>query len=218
MDNKIVFLVSGGGGTLRFIHKAILELKINLSIVCVIADRVCEAYNYSRHSDIPTYMISYSKSKPTELIKLLQKFSPDLIVTNIHKVIDKETLGAFKDKFINLHYSLLPSYAGYIGMETVNLARQDNVKFIGGTCHEVNEYVDAGKIISQGLYMVNWEEDIKNVYNHVFRLSSMCLLNGILVRLNLGQTYEDNNQEYHFNPQLRFRTNFLKESFWESVK
>ena len=61
-------------------------------------------------------------------LKELNKLNPDVIITNIHKIIDSDTLNMFPSKFINLHYSLLPSFAGYIGMETVEKAKEQKWK------------------------------------------------------------------------------------------
>ena len=49
------------------------------------------------------------------------------IITNWHKIIDPVTVNLYCDKFINLHYSLLPSFGGLIGVAPVEKHTQKNV-------------------------------------------------------------------------------------------
>ena len=76
---------------------------------------------------------------------------PDLIVTNIHKLLSKRLLETFGNIFINLHCSYLPAYKGLIGMRPIDLAVKLNASFIGTTCHFLEKEVDSGKIITQGI-------------------------------------------------------------------
>ena len=45
--NNIVFLVSGNGGTLKFIYEAIKLFRLNIKIKAAISDRDCGAINFS---------------------------------------------------------------------------------------------------------------------------------------------------------------------------
>ena len=108
-------------------------------------------------------------------------FKPDVVVTTISKILPPHVL-ALDTKFINLHYSLLPAYAGFIGMKPVRLNRQNGKVLLGATCHEVVEEVDAGFVLSQAAAVAgeNESEDIQLVFDIAWRV----LVNGIHRALN----------------------------------
>jgi phosphoribosylglycinamide formyltransferase-1 len=207
---NIVFLVSGGGANLKFVQYSIKLLKLNCRISGVIADRDILFENFLKEEDIEFVKVKYNKENTLELKSELRKLSPDLIVTNIHKIIDSETLIEFEGKFINLHYSLLPAFSGLIGMKTLEEARMQNVQFVGGTCHEVNEIVDAGKILYQGAFTVgNWNTvNFESIVDTVFKLSCLLLLAGIIQKLNLNKGVINsimiNQNTIYFSPPLPF--------------
>lgn len=186
---SIVFLVSGGGGSLKYIIQSIKFFDRAFKVIAVIGDRDSDAIIYAKSQKIHSYVINYKSSEPNELNVLLSSIKPDIIITNIHKVLDKTTLQACKSHFINLHYSLLPSFKGLIGMTTVDQAKVLNSKFIGVTSHIVSEELDGGEIISQATFIPKWEEqDIKIIYDTVFQAGCLVLLSTIISKCNIKST------------------------------
>ncbi len=61
------------------------------------------------------------------------------------KIVPASFVGAWRGRILNLHPSLLPLYPG---LESIGRAYQDR-KPMGLTVHEVNEEVDAGRIVCQ---------------------------------------------------------------------
>jgi phosphoribosylglycinamide formyltransferase-1 len=103
-------------------------------------------------------------------------------------------------------------------METIKKAQEQNVGFIGGTCHEVSEIVDAGKIIHQGCFKVDWKNDV-NIIDTIFKTSSILILGGICTKLGVSINYTEkliiNNKEVIFSPVLPLtKLNFSSE-FWD---
>lgn len=214
---RIVFLVSGDGGTLKFLYYAIELLNANFQIVGVLADRECNSLNFASNKNIYSKKIIYTKDNRDELRMHLSLLNPDIIVTNIHKIIDEETLKLWDKKFINVHYSLLPSFGGIIGMETVRKAKQQNVKFIGGTCHEVTKEVDGGKILQQGCFSVDWEDDCF-VVDTIFKITCYCLLGSIYKDDNKLDSILINNNKVSFSPPLTFVNNGFDDDFWNLIR
>ena len=218
---KIVFLVSGGGGTLIFINEIIKELNLPISIIAVIGDRDCNALLYAKNS-IYNKKIKYNKDYNIELKKELLELNPDFIITNFYKILDKEIVNLFRNKLINLHYSLLPSFGGVIGMETIVAAKLKNSKFIGTTAHLVDEVVDNGKILSQSCFSVDWEKD-KLVEDTIFRSGCITLLNTLILvselnnKVNLS-SINLNSFRVNFSPNISFDISELNETFWEKIK
>lgn len=216
-DKTISFLVSGNGGTLKFLYSAIQLLDIPFKINTVISDRECGAYEFAVKHNIKAKVINYTKNNDTELTKLLENTKTDIIITNIHKILTPAVLKSTNADFINLHYSLLPAFAGLIGMKTVNEARKKNCKFIGATCHEVTEELDGGKILAQGCYSVDWAENNDVIYNDVFRIACITFLNGLLSKYGLAKKIKINQNKYIFNP-LCFDLSAFNEQFWNQIK
>ena len=207
---NIVFLVSGGGANLKFVQYSIRVLNLHCRISGVIADRDILFQDFLKEENIGFVKVKYNKENTIELKSELRKFKPDLVITNIHKIIDSETLSEFKCKFINLHYSLLPAFSGLIGMKTIEEAKLQNVQFVGGTCHEVVELVDAGKILYQGAFAVgDWHsENFELIVDTVFKLSCLLLLSGIILKLQLNKglihSASINQKTIYFSPSLPF--------------
>lgn len=217
---NLVFLISGGGANLKFVQHSIRSLNLNWRISGVIADRDITFHDFLNEYDIEFVKVEYNKVNTLELKSELRRFIPDLIVTNIHKIIDTETLHEFEGKFINLHYSLLPSFSRLIGMKTLEEAKLQNVQFVGGTCHDVSEKVDAGKILYQGVLAVgDWDvESFDLIVDTVFKLSCLLLLSGIIKKLNQNkeilQTVKINQKSVYFSPLLPFNNiDFIDDIF-----
>jgi phosphoribosylglycinamide formyltransferase 1 len=215
---KIVFLVSGGGANLKFIYYSLKLLSVDAEITGVISDRKVDLEEFVKEQKIYFKQISYNRNHNKELLSELKYLNPDLIITNIHKIIDRVTLESYSGKLINLHYSLLPAFGGLIGMKPIQEARNQNVRFIGGTCHEVNEIVDSGKILFQGCFAVDWNLDDKILADTIFKLSCLLLLSGILAKLNLFNgsisISEINDFKINYSPPLPLKsTNFTFDVF-----
>lgn len=213
---RIVFLVSGNGGNLKFIYNSIKLFSYPFEIVAVIADRFCGAYTYAKENNIKTFLVNYSKENDTELQNILQHINCDIVITNIHKILTKNILECTNAKFINLHYSLLPAFTGYIGMKTVDLAKQQNCQFIGATTHIVSEKLDGGKILSQGLFAVDWTCDIGLIYDKVFKLGCYILLNTLLYGdKNIQPINKDN--DLIISPKIEFDITQFSNNFWDKI-
>jgi len=218
---KIGFLASGNGGTLKFLHLVQKDNIYNFSIQFVISDRDCGAIKYAVDNNISNQVVKYDKTNRQDLFNILCQYEDvDILITNIHKILDNNILQKFGCRLINLHYSLLPAYGGLIGMKTVDIARADNTMFIGATCHEVSEILDGGKIICQSCFSVNWELPDEEIKDLVFQSANLCLLNSILLRTkNKELEIKDNSyKKVVFNPTLKFVTDKFSNSFWSELK
>ena len=147
---KIVFLVSGNGGNLRFLDLYLKHSpKNNFCIEAVIADRDCPASKYAQDHAIKSYCISYDKNNIQELNGLLQALNADLVVTTIYKILDSNIVHKYQGKLINIHYSLLPAFKSVIGIMPIQNAIDAGCRLLGSSTHYLSEEVDSGKIISQ---------------------------------------------------------------------
>lgn len=216
---NIVFLVSGGGGTLKFIDNVLRMFQMPHKVEGVISDRECGAINYCITQKIPYHILYNWKAEETLLNTILAEFSPDIVITTIHKKLSNQTLQSSQASFINLHYSLLPSYGGVIGFKTLELAQKNNARIIGVTTHHVTENLDGGEIIAQAAMPVDWTDNIEIIGDKIFRMACLTILNTILLIDNSKTANKyDNPIDVIYSPKLCFERNCLSETFWNSLK
>jgi len=158
MANKLnlAVFVSGRGSNL----KAILNRNDLLPLVTVkgvFSDKIdCPAFEIAREFSIPTFHISFSTKTSYDVASVLiaefKSLDIDLIVlAGFLKLIPGTVIKEYRDKIINIHPALLPSFGGkgMYGMNVHKAVFNSSAKVSGATIHFVNEIYDEGKIINQ---------------------------------------------------------------------
>lgn len=156
---RVVVMVSGGGTNLQAILDAIDSGKItNASVEAVISNNSgAYALERARKHQIPAVCIS-PKSYPDRaafhqaLLETVREYRPDLIVlAGFLVTIPAEMIKEYKNRIINIHPSLIPSFCGvgYYGLKVHEAALKRGVKITGATVHYVDEGVDSGPILLQ---------------------------------------------------------------------
>ncbi len=215
---NVLFLASGNGGTIKFLHQAIKVLKLPIRITALIADRDCGALEFAKQLGIVCHKVDYSRTSPHALRQTLSSCTFDLAVTNFHKIIDEETLSHFQGKFINVHYSLLPAFGALIGMKTLDAAKKANAKFIGTSCHIVTPQVDAGELIGQSILPVHWTDDsLQELITITFQSACLVFLNALVSSKSACSKATLLSKEVTFNPGLAFDISLMDEAFWQQV-
>jgi len=177
MAKRIVFLCSGGGGNLKFIHYAIMNgLLTNAEIVSVITDRECSAGKYAIENGIEHKLIDLADENQNDLLENLSILDPDIVITNIHRILNGKLVDKFEGKMVNLHYSLLPAFQGEIGVSPIDAAIDYGAKFCGVTVHVVEKEVDAGKPLLQAVIPIKENEVPDQLHEIVFRCGCLSLL------------------------------------------
>ncbi len=74
-----------------------------------------------------------------------------IVMAGFLSIVGDRLLNAYKDRIINIHPSLIPSFCGTgcYGLHVHEKALEYGVKVTGATVHFVNEIPDGGKIIAQ---------------------------------------------------------------------
>ena len=156
---KIVVCVSGGGTNLQAIIDGIADGTItNTEIVGVISNNK-NAYALERatKAGISAVCISPKDYETREifndaLLDGVLALKPDLIVLAGFLVnIPPQMIQAFRNRIINIHPSLIPSFCGVgcYGLKVHEKALARGVKVSGATVHFVDEGTDTGPIIMQ---------------------------------------------------------------------
>lgn len=156
---KIGALVSGGGTNLQAIIDAIESGYIkDAEIVTVVSSKPgVYALERAEKHGINTAVIrkkDYTEKGDYEraLVKHFESFGCGLIVmAGFMVVIGSEFVSAFKNRILNIHPALIPSFCGdgFYGLKVHEAALKKGVKVTGATVHFVTEETDAGPIVLQ---------------------------------------------------------------------
>lgn len=152
---RLGILGSGKGSNAMTIADACASGKIPAQVSLVLSD-VAEAGILSgarsrglnaRHIEPGKFRTKLDDSAEVAFIKALQDAQVDLVVlAGFMRILKGEFLRVFKDRVINIHPSLLPSFPG---LEAWKQALDYGVKFTGVTVHFVDQGIDTGPIIAQ---------------------------------------------------------------------
>lgn len=146
---KIAVFVSGGGTNLQSLIDAVERKEINGEIKLVISNRM-KAYGLER-ARLHNIKAECIKDQNI-IIQRLKEEEIDLIVlAGYLAIISEELVSLYKDRIINIHPSLIPSFCGpgMYGIHVHERAFERGVKVSGATVHFVYEEVDGGPIILQ---------------------------------------------------------------------
>ena len=146
---KIAVLISGGGTNLQALIDATIANKLNGEIVLVVSNRK-SAFGLTRaqNANIKTLVTKDEE----ELLKALKENEVELIVlAGYLAIIGEKLIENYKNKIINIHPSLIPSFSGpgFYGIHVHEAAFKRGVKVSGATVHFVSKEVDGGPIILQ---------------------------------------------------------------------
>lgn len=156
---RIAVLVSGGGTNLQALIDAEKSGIIKSGTISLVVSNKADAYalERARLAGIPSVTLLKMELGSQEafeaaLIKLLEDEDIDLIVlAGFMSILSESFTNRFKDRIINIHPSLIPSFCGkgFYGLHVHEAALSYGVKVTGATVHFVNEIPDGGRIIAQ---------------------------------------------------------------------
>ncbi len=156
---NIAVLVSGGGTNLQALIDAEQSGIIKSGKICLVISNKEGAYaiERARNVGINTKTILKNELGSQEkfekaLINALEEANTDIIVlAGFMSILSADFTNHFKDRIINVHPSLIPSFCGkgFYGLKVHEAALAYGVKVSGATVHFVNEIPDGGKIIMQ---------------------------------------------------------------------
>ena len=156
---KIAVCVSGGGTNLQAIIDAIENNVITNAEIKVVISNNQNAYALERakNHNIEGICISPKDYENRALfnqafLEKLDSYEVDLVVlAGFLVVIPEEMIAKYRNRIINVHPSLIPSFCGtgYYGLKVHEGALSRGVKVTGATVHFVDEGTDTGPIILQ---------------------------------------------------------------------
>jgi phosphoribosylglycinamide formyltransferase-1 len=160
---RLVVLVSGSGTNLQALLDAIdADPSYGARIVAVGAARDGIAgLERAERAGLPTFVVRVKDHEDRAawdlaLAEATSAHDPDLVVSaGFMKIVGKEFLARFGGRLINTHPALLPSFPGAHGVRD---ALAYGVKVTGCTVHFVDDGVDSGPVIAQGVVEVRQDD------------------------------------------------------------
>ncbi|MZD09728.1 phosphoribosylglycinamide formyltransferase [Streptomyces sp. SID5785] len=171
---RLVVLVSGSGTNLQALLDAVTAQgpeAYGAEIVAVGADRPGIAgLERAERAGLPTFVCRVQDHATREdwdlaLAEATAAYEPDLVVSaGFMKIVGKEFLARYGGRFVNTHPALLPSFPGAHGVRD---ALAYGAKVTGCTVHFVDDGVDTGPIIAQGVVEVRTEDDESALHERI---------------------------------------------------
>ena len=150
---KIAVFASGYGSNFEAIAKACQSGELEAQVVLMVCDKPTARVN-SLADELGVERMTFSAKDyaskaeyEAEIVERCKALGVELIcLAGYMRLVGDTLMGAYEGRMINIHPSLLPSFAG---KDAVERAIEWGVKVYGATIHYVDSTLDGGKIIAQ---------------------------------------------------------------------
>lgn len=116
-----------------------------------------------------------------QALQILTEHQIDFVVlARFMKILSPNFVWRYKNKIINIHPSLLPSFPG---PQAYRQAYEHGVKIIGVTAHFVSMHLDEGPIIAQSSFPVKPSYGLKEIMDQGQKLEAKTLLKAVQLYL-----------------------------------
>ena len=195
---KIGVLASGNGTNFQELINLSLKGELDIEIKVLITNKEgAGCITRAKNVEIPYKIIRGQDFENKELfekeiINTLKQYDVELVVmAGWMKIVTPFFINKFKNKIINIHPSLLPSFKG-------GSAIKDSIsygsKITGCSVHFVEEEVDSGSLIMQAALSIKKDDNIDTLSKKIQILEHIILPHsishvGFLMRSNFMESY-----------------------------
>ena len=137
----------------------------------------------ARRHGLPFETLSWADRAKAELqaLRLLEEHEVDFVVlARFMKILSPNFVWRYKNKIINIHPSLLPSFPG---PQAYRQAYEHGVKVVGVTAHFVSMALDEGPIIAQDSFAIHAGMELKDIVAAGQRLEARVLVKAVKLYL-----------------------------------
>jgi len=163
---------------------ALLAAKLRADAALVIGNHAGFAPLAKKHQ-LPFYHLDWQDRSAAEgrALALLEENGIDFVVlARFMKILSPNFVWRYKNKIINIHPSLLPSFPG---PQAYRQAYEQGVKIAGVTAHFVSMRLDEGPIIAQGSFAISPGMTLKEIVARGQKVEATTLVKA--VKLYLGR-------------------------------
>ncbi|WP_211653588.1 phosphoribosylglycinamide formyltransferase [Planococcus alpniumensis] len=156
---KMAVFASGNGSNFQALYEATQDGRLDADIVLVVADKpsafVLERAN---QAGVPAFSFiprDYASKQAYEsmLVEKLDRAGVEwLVLAGFMRLIGPVLLGAYENRIVNIHPSVLPAFPG---KDAIGQTLEAGAKEAGVTVHFVDEGMDTGAIIAQRSFPVD---------------------------------------------------------------
>ena len=194
---RLGILASGNGSNFEYIIKSIQNKKLNAGIsILIVNNPDCLAIRKAIKYKIPYVIINHrhcqSRLEHDMLVmKKLEESSVELVVmAGWMRIVGEEIINRFKNRIINIHPSLLPSFKG---VDAIQQAIDNKVTITGCTVHYVQKEVDSGSIIIQAAVPIKEQDSKETLKNRIQDMEHIILPLAIgKVAMKIRSSFKDN--------------------------
>jgi phosphoribosylglycinamide formyltransferase-1 len=168
---RLAVMASGNGSNFEALVRACRAGSPQGSVALLVVNNPgCAAIGRAERLGVPWQVLDHRGHGSREdldraLITLFQQQAIDLVVmAGWMRVVTPVLIGAFPERLVNIHPSLLPSFRG---MHAAAQALEAGVTLTGCTAHLVTEEVDAGHILVQAAVPVLADDDVDSLSQRI---------------------------------------------------
>ncbi|MDG1438291.1 MAG: phosphoribosylglycinamide formyltransferase [Emcibacteraceae bacterium] len=169
----VAVLISGSGTNLQALIDHCADEDFPANIVMVISNNPdVKGLERAQKAGIPTRVVNHHDFDSREafddrLHEVLNDCGAKLIcLAGFMRILDARFVNRWRNRMLNIHPSLLPSFKG---LHTHERAIEAGVRFTGCTVHFVNPELDDGPIIVQAAVAINPDEGPEKLTERVLK-------------------------------------------------
>ena len=175
IKNIVVFASGSGSNAIKIYEYFQKDQSVNIkALYC--NKKSAPVIQKIQNIGIKTIVFEKNKLEDGGVLKSLLSLNPNLIIlAGFLLKMPAEIISNFKNRIINIHPALLPSYGGK-GMYGINIHRrvvENNELFSGLTIHYVNKDYDKGAIIFQEKVELSKNESGETLSKKILKLEHL---------------------------------------------
>ena len=168
---NIAVLASGEGTNFQVLVDLYKNKKLDIEIKLLISNKEnAGCIKRAIKSEIPHFLVLENKYEnkekfEAEIINILKDSKVELIVmAGWMKIASENFVNTFKDRIINIHPSLLPSFKG---KNPIKNALKNKSLITGCSVHFVDKEIDNGKLIIQAAISIKADDNLSTLTNKI---------------------------------------------------
>lgn len=176
---RFSLFVSGSGSVIECAYNFLRLFPDEVEVPLVISDsESCTAIGKLKRYGVNIRSFSGWKNEREqvcdEIRNLCLQNDIDYILLGFNKVLAGNILETYHNRMVNIHLSLLPAFKGLHGVDD---AVASGCRFIGGTTHFIDENLDEGLIIAQGLVPFDDRNEKCRIRNSHYEMMKRLVVN-----------------------------------------
>ena len=185
---KLGVMASGSGSNFEAIAQAIDKGELNAQVkVLIYNNPQAKVKQRADKYNVPTVLLNHRHFPTREALDqaIVDTFKEHeiewVVMAGWMRIVTNVLLGAFPQRVINIHPSLLPSFKG---INAIEQALKANAKITGCTVHLVDLEVDSGPILIQAAVPILPDDTADSLHRRIQIQEHLIITQGIMIAEN----------------------------------